>query len=183
LLNNIILLVTIDKFEFNLVLVNISKLKPYKFIEDKTLELVLVKLGDLVIDKPIQAGKHVPLLVELEDFQLVEFEPVSNHLTLGSIKSTNVHVHHYHNLLIQDNNVTMNNDPNDVYGKALIDVYLLGVFNPKGCVHSQPHSHFYMKQYKELLHSSFCLFVFIFFFILTRAMSESALERPRQEAR
>jgi hypothetical protein len=40
-----------------------------------------------------------------------------------------------------------------------------------------------MKQYKEPSCSSFCLFIFIFFFILVRAMSESVLERLRQEAR
>jgi hypothetical protein len=37
---------------------------------------------------------------------------------------------------VHDNNVVMNNDPNNVFGKALMDVYLLGVFNPKGYVHS-----------------------------------------------
>jgi hypothetical protein len=88
-------------------------------------------------------------------------------------------VHHYHNTPIQDNNVAMNNDPNKVFGKALIDAYLLGVSNPKGYVHSQPHNHFCMKQYKELSRFSFCLFVFIFFFILTSTMNESALERLR----
>jgi hypothetical protein len=118
------------------VLVNISKLKPHRLIEDKTFKLVLVKLGDLVTDKPVQTRKLVPLLVELEYFQLVELEPVNNHSTPCSIQSTNVHVHHYHNLPIQDNNEAMSNDPNDMYGKALIDVYILGVFNPKGCVHS-----------------------------------------------
>jgi hypothetical protein len=30
----------------------------------------------------------------------------------------------------------MNNDPNDVFGEAFIDVYFLKVSNPKGCVHS-----------------------------------------------
>ncbi len=35
--NNIILLVTIDKFDPNLVLVNINKFKPYMFIEEKKL--------------------------------------------------------------------------------------------------------------------------------------------------
>jgi hypothetical protein len=29
----------------------------------------------------------------------------------------------------------VNNDPNDVFGKAFIDVYLLGISNPKGYVH------------------------------------------------
>jgi hypothetical protein len=61
---------------------------------------MLVKFCDLVINKPIQAKKLVPLPVELEDFQFIEFEPVNNHSTLGSIKTTNVLVHHYYNLPI-----------------------------------------------------------------------------------
>ncbi len=112
------------------MLVNINKLKPYRFIENKTLQPILVKLDDLVIDE------HVPLLVKLEDFQLVGFELVNNHLTYGSIKATYVLVHCYHNLPIQDNNVVMSIDANGVFGKTLIDVYLLGVYNPKGYVHS-----------------------------------------------
>jgi hypothetical protein len=96
----------------------------------------LVKPSDLVIDKPIQAKEPIPLPVEPEDFQPIEFEPISNHSTHGKIKVIDVLVHHYHNLHVQDNNVEVNNDPNDVFGKAIIDVYLLGVSNPKGCVHS-----------------------------------------------
>ncbi len=91
----------------------------------------MVKLGDLVINELVQAKKFVPLPVELEDFQLVGFELVSNHLTLGDIKATYVFVHHCHHLLVQDNNVAMSNDPNVVFKKALIDVYFLGVSNPK----------------------------------------------------
>ncbi len=67
LLNNIVLLVIIDKFDPNLVLVNINKLKPYMFIEDKTLQLVLIKLNDLLIDEPIRTKEPKPLPVELED--------------------------------------------------------------------------------------------------------------------
>jgi hypothetical protein len=33
--NNIVLLVTIEKFETNLVLVNVNKLKPYKYMESE----------------------------------------------------------------------------------------------------------------------------------------------------
>ncbi len=33
--NNIVLLVTIEKFETNHVLVNLNKLKPYKYMESK----------------------------------------------------------------------------------------------------------------------------------------------------
>jgi hypothetical protein len=163
------------------MLVNINKLKPYRFIEDKTLQPVLVKPGDLVTDELVQTKEHVPLLVELEDFQPVGFKLVSNHLTPGIIKITDVLGHHYDNLPIWDNNVVVSND---VFKKAPIDVYLLGVSKLKGYVYSQPQNHFCMKQYKELfLHFSFGLFIFIFFFMVARAMSESALERLRREAR
>ncbi len=54
------------------------------------LQPVLVNLGDLVTDEPVQTKELVPLLVELEDFQPIGFELVSNHLTLGSIKTKNV---------------------------------------------------------------------------------------------
>ncbi len=127
------------------MLVNINKLKPYRFIENKTLQPVLVEPSDLVINELVQAKEFVPLFVEPKDFQLVEFEPISNHSTPSSIKVTYVFVHHYQNLPVQDNNGAVSNDPNELFGKALIDVYLLGVSNPKGCVHSQPQNHFYMK--------------------------------------
>jgi hypothetical protein len=59
-------------------------------------------------------------------------------LTPSNIKATIVLVHHYHSLPIQDNNVTISNDPNDVFRKAFVDAYFLGVPNLKGYVHSQP---------------------------------------------
>jgi hypothetical protein len=65
------------------------------------LQLVLVKLGDLISNEPIQAKEHVPLPVEFEDFQPIGFELVNNHVTPCIIKATNVLVHHYHNLPIQ----------------------------------------------------------------------------------
>jgi len=76
LFNNTILFITIDKFDPNPVLVNINKLKPYMFIENKTLQHVLVKPSDLVSDKLVQTKELDSLLVELEGFQLVKFEPV-----------------------------------------------------------------------------------------------------------
>jgi hypothetical protein len=133
------------------------------FIEEKNLQPTLVKPSDLVTDEPIQTKELVPLPVEPKDFQPIGFEPLSNYLTFGSIKATYVFVHHYHDLLVQDNNVVMSNDPNDVFGTTLIDAYLLGVSNLKGCVHSQPQSHFCMKQYKKSSRSSLYIFFFIFF--------------------
>ncbi len=45
-------------------------------------------------------------------------------------------IHYYRDVPIQDNNENVSNDQNDVFSKALIDVYILGVSNPKGYVHS-----------------------------------------------
>jgi len=41
--------VTIDKFDSNLILVNINKLKPYKFVEDQTLQPILVKFNEFLL--------------------------------------------------------------------------------------------------------------------------------------
>ncbi len=84
------------------MLVNINKLKPYKFIEYRTLQLVLIKPSDLVTDEPIQTKEHEPLPIEPKDLQHVKFELVNNHLTHGNIKGTDVHVHYYHDVPIQD---------------------------------------------------------------------------------
>jgi hypothetical protein len=114
------------------------------FIEDRSLQLVLVKPSDLVINEPIQTKESDSLLVELEGFQPIEFELVCKNLTPNNIKRTYVLVHHYHNVFVQDNDVIVSNDQNEMFRKALIDAYLLGVSNPKGYLHSQPHRHFYL---------------------------------------
>jgi hypothetical protein len=94
----------------------------------------------LVIDELTQTKEPIPLSVEHEDFQLVGFESINNHLTLGNIKTTNVLVHHYCNMHVQDNNVVVNNDPNNVFGKAIIDFYLLGVSSKVNtCIESFLH--------------------------------------------
>jgi hypothetical protein len=95
------------------MLVNINKLKPYKFIEDKTLQAILVKPNDLVTNELVQTRKPKPLFVEPKEFQLVEFESICNYLT---------HVHHYHNVPIQDNDEIGSYDRNDMFKKAFINV-------------------------------------------------------------
>jgi hypothetical protein len=52
--NNTVLLVTIDKFDPNPVLVNINKLKSYKFIEDQTFQPILVKPNDFLLEEPLE---------------------------------------------------------------------------------------------------------------------------------
>lgn len=65
--NNIVILVTINKLNPNLILVNINKFTPYRFIENRTLHLVLTKPNDLTTKKPFQIEIFEPLLVE-DDF-------------------------------------------------------------------------------------------------------------------
>jgi hypothetical protein len=69
--NNIIILVTINKFDPNLVLVNTNKLKPYRFIEDITLQPMLVKPFDLVTNERVQK--------EISEFVFIKL--VINHET------------------------------------------------------------------------------------------------------
>jgi hypothetical protein len=52
-----ILLVTINKFNLNLILVNINKLKPYRFIEDQTIQLVLANLNN-ILSKELMEVKY-----------------------------------------------------------------------------------------------------------------------------
>ncbi len=45
---------TINKFDPNPVLVNINKLKAYRFIKDETFQLVLAKPNDFLLEEPIE---------------------------------------------------------------------------------------------------------------------------------
>jgi hypothetical protein len=49
-----VLLVIIDKFDPNPVLVNINKIKSYWFVEDNTLKPIIVNPSDLFIKEPIE---------------------------------------------------------------------------------------------------------------------------------
>jgi hypothetical protein len=68
--NNIVLFITIDKFDTNPILVNINKLMPYRFIEDKTLQPILVNPSDLVVDEPIQTRNLNRYLLEMQILNL-----------------------------------------------------------------------------------------------------------------
>jgi hypothetical protein len=147
------------------------------------LQLLLAKPNDLVMDDPIQTKELEPLPNEPKDFQPVEFKPINNHLTRGSVKGTNVPIHYYHDVHIEDNNVTIRNDQNGTFNEALIDVYILKVYNPKGHIYSQPQGRYQLKQYKEPQQPLLWFFVLIYFFILSEAMNESALKKLKQETR
>jgi hypothetical protein len=44
----------INKFDLNLVSININRLKPYRFIKDQTLQLVLAKPNDFLSKEPVE---------------------------------------------------------------------------------------------------------------------------------
>jgi hypothetical protein len=50
---------TTNKFAHNPTLVNIHKLKPYRFVEDHTLQLVLVKPSDFLPKGTNYGGNHI----------------------------------------------------------------------------------------------------------------------------
>jgi hypothetical protein len=49
-----VMFVTIEKFDPNLVVININKFKPYWFIDDNTLQLVLTNPNDLTTEEFIE---------------------------------------------------------------------------------------------------------------------------------
>jgi hypothetical protein len=77
-------------------------LKPYIFIEDKTLQPILAKLGDFLTNELVQIEEPKALLVEPANFQPIEFESINNHSTHGNIKRTNVHVYYYHDVHVEN---------------------------------------------------------------------------------
>jgi hypothetical protein len=79
------LLVTIDKFDPNPLIVNINKLKPYRFIKDQTLQPIIVKPSDLLLKKPIEIGQSNNFFIKKPD----ETNHSSNLFIKDSIKSHN----------------------------------------------------------------------------------------------
>ncbi len=123
MLNNNVLLVTIDNFDPNPILVNIYKLKPYKFIENRTLQPILANPSDLIIDEHVQITKLEPLPIENENYKIVEFEQVNNYLTHGNIFGTYVFVHYHANVFVGFNYVHVHNDQNKAFSENPIDIY------------------------------------------------------------
>jgi hypothetical protein len=50
----------------------------------------------MVIDELVQTKELNSLPIQLQGFQLVEFEPICNYLTPNCIKGIDVVVHHYY---------------------------------------------------------------------------------------
>ncbi len=134
--NNIVLLITIDKFDPNPILVNIKKLKPYMFIEDKTLQPILANPSDLVADEFIQIKEPEPLLVEKEKFEFVKFEPVNNYLIHGNIIGIDVPIRYYDDVCVEFKYVLVRSDQNYAFRKKPINICVLKVYNPKIHIHS-----------------------------------------------
>jgi hypothetical protein len=62
--NNTILLLTIDKFDLSLILVNINKLKPYRFVEDNKFQAILFKPSDFLWKEPMEATHFDNLFIK-----------------------------------------------------------------------------------------------------------------------
>jgi hypothetical protein len=62
--NNIILLLTINKFDLNLILININKYKPYRFAKDNKFQPVLTKPSDFLSKEWIEATHFDNLFIK-----------------------------------------------------------------------------------------------------------------------
>jgi hypothetical protein len=116
--------------------VNNNKLKPYKFIQDRTLQPVLDNLSDLVTDELVQIEELEPLPIENVNFEHVEFEAINNYLTHGNIIGTYVPIHYHNDVLVKFNYVRDCNGQNNAINEKPIDVCTLEVYNPKSHVYS-----------------------------------------------
>ncbi len=83
---------TIDKFDCNLVLVNINKLKPYMFVTDHTFQLVLAKLNDFLAKEPMEATHFNKLFIK----QPIE---VTHHNNL--LNEEPIERNHYNNMFVE----------------------------------------------------------------------------------
>jgi hypothetical protein len=97
--NNIVLLMTIDKLDLNFVLVNINKLKPYRFVGYHTFQLVLAKPNDLLPKK------------------LVETNHFGNIFTKESVKTN-----HSSNLFTKE--PTKTNQSSNLFTKELVEFHI-----------------------------------------------------------
>jgi hypothetical protein len=84
--------VTIDKFDSNPILVNINKLKPYRFVEE-TFQPFLVKSNDFLLKEPIETTHYGNLFIE----ELIETTHFSNEFTEESVDTN-----HYGNLFTEE---------------------------------------------------------------------------------
>jgi hypothetical protein len=73
---------TIDKFDPNLILVSINKLKPCRFVEDHTFQLVLTKPNDFISEELVEIIYFGNLFIE----ELVETNHYGNLFTKELVK-------------------------------------------------------------------------------------------------
>jgi hypothetical protein len=73
---------TIDKFDPNPILVNINKLKIYRFVEDHTFQHVLAKHSDLISEGPVETIYFGNMFIE----ELTEINPYDNLFVEGLVK-------------------------------------------------------------------------------------------------
>jgi hypothetical protein len=68
---------TDDKFDHNLILVNINKLKPYKFVEDHTVQPILDKPDDF-LSKELVEVTHFDNLFTKQVIEVTHFDNLLN---------------------------------------------------------------------------------------------------------
>jgi hypothetical protein len=87
------LLVTIDKFNPNPILVNINKLKPYRFIEDHIFQPILTKPSDFLLEKPMEVT-HSSKVFTKQQVEVTHYDNLFNEKPVG--------MNHFSNLFIEE---------------------------------------------------------------------------------
>ncbi len=79
----------INKFDLNLIPVNINKLKPYRFLKDHTLQPVLTKPSDFLWMK-LKKATHFDNLFTKQLVEVTHFNNMFNEKPVGTNHSSNM---------------------------------------------------------------------------------------------
>jgi hypothetical protein len=69
--------VTINKFNFNPIMVNINKLKPYRFTKDHTFQPILVNRNDF-LSKKLMEATHFDNMFTKQPIEVTDFNNMFN---------------------------------------------------------------------------------------------------------
>ncbi len=100
--NYTILLVTINKLDPNPIFVNINKLKPYRFTKDHILQLILAKLSDFLLKKPVEAT-HSDNMFTKQPVEITHYNNLFNEKPIG----TNLFGNQFIEELVQLNTISL----------------------------------------------------------------------------
>jgi hypothetical protein len=100
------ILLIIDKFDPNLILVLINKLKPYRFVEDHTFQLILIKPSDILLEELVETNHSNNIFIE-EPIEVTCFDNLFNEKLVETNHSSDLFIEELIQLNIKG--LTVNN--------------------------------------------------------------------------